>query len=696
MFSHVKQLIQSSFRLKLLVLVLFPVFLVVPTTFWLAIDWSKEFSYQQLLMKVSTDIAVAHHAFEQVQQGYLSSLAHLAESYRFRKSYENGDWSNIRRELRALKLKQGYVFLHITDLNGKWLFDPAIKSGSTSKYSPLIDQAARGKPVVGVEIFTQDDLRRESLLLAENVVIPLIPTLHASPTTRNEETRAMLIRTIYPLLDANNRVIALLDGGVLLNGNFVFVDTIRDLVYGSGSLPESGWGAVTVFLDDVRVSTNVPLKEGERALGTRASMQVRTKVLQLGELWVDRAFVVNDWYISAYEPIYDVHGQRVGMLYAGFLEAPFRDARFKAIIILILMFFLVMTLSIVVAIRGAKSIFKPIEAMTEVVRQTQAGQDKRIGPVPSKDEIGELARQFDRMLDLLQERNQQICLAADELEQKVDERTYELKEKNMRLEKTIMLLQQTRQRLVIAEKLAAIGELTAGVAHEINNPIAVILGNMDILINELGDQAQPLRTEIDLIIQQIYRIRAIIDKLLQYSRPSEYSGYLENIDVNVLIDDTLVLVKHEMISHKVSIEKSLRASIRISINRQELQQVLVNLLVNAAHAIDQGGRVTIDTENLNDTGVIIRVKDDGPGIPSDRLSKVFDPFYTTKFSGTGLGLSISYSLIKRYGGDITVESKLGEGTCFELLLSKEPKLINDDQALMEFYAKATGSRQVMH
>ena len=693
MLTKLKQLILSSFRLKLLLLVLFPILLVMPTTLWLAIYWGREFSYNQLLMKVTTDLAVAHDAFERIQRDYLDMIGSLAESYRLRKSYDEGEWSVILRELKALKSKVNFDFLHITDRNGQWLFEPAFRSGRTSKYSPLIEIALQGKPAVGIEIFSQDDLRRESLAMAERVILPLVPTRRALPTVRNEESRAMVIRAIYPVRDASDKIVALLDSGVLLNGNFDFVDTIRDLVYGPGSLPEASWGTVTVFLDDVRISTNVPLKQGERALGTRVSKQVRAQVLQEGELWVDRAFVVNDWYVSSYEPIYDVHGQRVGMLYAGFLEAPFRNAQIKGIIILLLMFATVMTLSILVAIKGAKSIFKPIEAMTEVVTETQAGHEKRIGKVPSQDEIGELARQFDQMLDLLQERNQQIKHAADELERKVEDRTRELTDKNVRLQKTITLLQQTRQRLAIAEKLAALGELTAGVAHEINNPIAVMLGNMEILIHELGDHAKPFKTETDLIIEQIYRIRAIVDKLIQYSRPSEYLGYVEDIDVNKLLEDTLVLVKHEIVSQNITINKDFRATLPVTINRQELQQVFVNLLINATHAVTIRGTVILETENVSSEGVVIRMMDDGKGIPPERLSRIFDPFYTTKHSGTGLGLSVSYSLIRRYGGDITVESTLGRGTRFEILLSREPKLIKDDKALMDFYAKAMDARQ---
>ncbi len=689
-----KQHIQRNFRYKLLLLVLFPILLVIPLTLALAIYWSNAFTYEQLLMKVTTDLAVANDIFERIQQDYIQRLGNLGESHSFRESYESSDWTAIVRKLRSLRARGHFDFLHLIDANGQWLFEPTFGSGRTSKYSPMMSRALAGLPIVGIEIFTQEDLRRESLQLAEKVRLKLVPTPYAYPSNRAIEDRAMVIRAIYPIRDDAGNVMALLDGGILLNGNFEFVDAIRNLVYGRGSLPEDSWGTVTVFLDDVRISANVPHQQHERALGTRASEAVRNKVLQQGGVWTDRAFVVNDLYISAYEPIHDVDGQRVGMLHTGYLEAPFRNARNQALAALVVMFLLVITLSTWVAIRGAKTLFQPIEAMAGVVRATQAGEEKRIGSVASQDEIGELARQFDQMLDLLQERKQQLQHAADELETKVEERTHELKEKNIRLQKTINLLQQTRQRLVTAEKLAALGELTAGIAHEINNPTAVILGNMDVLIYELKEQAEPVRTEIDLIIEQIYRIRAIIDKLLQYSRPTEYAGYVQPLDVNEVIEDTLILVKHEIENQGAVVIKNLQASVSVTINRQELQQVLVNTLVNAAHAIDRKGLITIETADWSGEGVVIRVCDNGEGIPADSLSRIFDPFYSTKHQGTGLGLSVSYGLIRRYGGDITVESEVGKGSCFEILLRCEPVLIEDNEALMEFYAQAMQARQV--
>ncbi|MGD8644576.1 MAG: cache domain-containing protein, partial [Chromatiales bacterium] len=483
--------------------------------------------------------------------------------------------------------------------------------------------------------------------------------------------RGMMIRLVYPVLDLNGVVVALLDGGVLLNRNFPFVDAIRDLVYGPGSLPEGSIGTVTVFLEDVRITTNVPMHPGERALGTRVSREVREHVLGRGKKWIDRAFVVNDWYISAYEPIIDVNGRRVGMLYAGFLETPFRLAWQQALTLLLILYFVVIAFSIWLAVRGARTIFRPLEAMASVVRATKLGKNRRIGPIESDDELGELASQFDDMLDRLQEHSRRLEEAAEQLEVKVQKRTAELSSRNEELEQTVRLLRETRRQLVTAEKLAALGELTAGVAHEINNPTAVILGHLDLLVSELGDAAEPHKREIDLIIEQVYRIRSIVNNLLQYARPAVYVGELQDVDVNALVQDTLVLVDHLLRASGAQVERRLQASKTIRINRQELQQVLVNLISNAAHAIGRGGRVEILTEDW-DCGVCVTVSDDGTGIPEDHLGRVFDPFFTTKSDGTGLGLSITYGIVRRYGGDITVESAPGEGARFQVVLTERP------------------------
>ena len=673
--------IKKNLRYKLLLLVLLPIFIVMPIILSMAAYWSKDFSYEQLLMKVSTDLSVTHEVFYQQQKNYLAKLERLGESYSFRNSLYANDYEALKLEIDILKEDEHFDYLHLLDLKGRWLYEPPYAGFTYSKQTVLFNKAKTISAVSGIEIFSQKDLEREKDIDRNLLRLSLIDTPRAKPIPQNVEDRGMMLRMVYPIRGPTNKIIALLDGGVLLNRNFKFVDRIRDLVYGPGSLIDGSLGTVTVFIDDVRITTNVQDESGERALGTRVSQEVRTRVLEQGETWIDSAFVVNDWYISAYEPIYDVGGERVGILYVGFLEAPFSQILRNALLILFLFFIFVMLISSWLAIRGAKFIFKPIEQMTSVVKGTHAGQQLRIGNVDTNDEIGVLARQFDSMLDQVEERNLQIVHAAEILEQKVEERTTELKTKNEDLKNNISLLNETRKQLVLAEKLASLGELTAGIAHEINNPTAVILGNMEVIINELAENMEPVKVESDLIIEQVYRIRTIIESLLQYSRTSENTDYVGSININQVIEHTLLLVKYEIETHRANVILDLNANIKIHIQQQELQQVLINLIVNAIQSGSEDMvQLNIETLNWDDKGVVIKIKDNGAGIDEDKLGRVFDPFYTTKQNGTGLGLSVSFGLVQRYGGTINVESNSAEGTCFSVFLLADPKMMTIDKS----------------
>jgi len=685
-FTHIIRAVRGTVRYKLLVLVLFPILLVMPVALGIAAYWGANFTYDQLYIKVNTDLSVAEDVFVRMQKDYLDRLGTLAESYAFRTALEINNRQGINEQLLAVELSTGFTYLNVIDRSGAAGQSQGGTVGSRERSSSSLLKASQGKPTVGVEIFSADDLAKLGESIASSVELALLDTPRARPTNRTAEDRAMMIRALYPVKDSRGDLLAILDGGMLLNGNFGFVDAIRDLVYGPGSLPDGSIGTVTVFLDDVRISTNVPLRPGERALGTRVSDEVRTQVLDQGSKWIDRAFVVNDWYISSYEPILDVDGERVGMLYAGYLERPFRTALWEALGILILIFLVLMLISSLVAIRGAKSIFKPVEAMSSVVQATREGKLTRIGELTSRDEIGVLAREFDAMLDLLHERNNEILASADQLEHKVEERTAELQQKNEDLQRTISVLQETRQQLVNAEKLAALGELTAGVAHEIHNPTAVMLGNIDVLVDELGPAIEPVQHEIDLIIEQIYRIKDIIDNLLHYAHPDDYGGYMVDVDVNDLVRQTLKLIRHHQKKSRFEIRLELNADRGIRINQQELKQVVVNLLVNAIHVIEpDDGWIRITTRNWDDKGVAICIEDNGTGMDDVAMSRVFNPFYSTKRQGegTGLGLSVSYGLARRYGGNITVQSSPGDGSCFTIWLLTEPELIEDEETIIE-------------
>ncbi len=680
MFRRFYRLITSSLRYRLLALVLFPILLVMPTVVGMAYLWSNEVSYQQLLMKVSTDLSVAHDAFENNQHKQLQKLSLIAESYPFQQAaqrlFDDADAIPIAKQVTRLQQRGTFDFVYLVDTDGCDLIGYL---GCDMKRSPLMERALTNNGSVGVSLFAASELARIDMALAERVYLPIQHTPRSIPQVRKAEDRGMVFLSYYPIWDQQGDVRAFLTAGVLVNGNFDFVDSLKKLVYGKGSLVEGSIGTVTVFLGDVRINTNVPSQldsPEKRAIGTLVSKEVHDQVLERGRKWIDRAFVVSEWYISAYQPILDIYGQRVGMLYTGFLETPFKQSYFQALRWLAILFAVVTLLGGMLAVAGAKSIFKPIEAIIRVMRKVRAGEEVRIGTLDSNDEVRMLALQFDAMLDRLSQQHQQLQAGADQLEIKVAERTDQLQQRTVDLQQNLDLLKRTRQQLVAKEKLAAIGELTAGIAHEINNPTAVILGNMDLLVMELGDAAKPVARESELIIEQVYRIRAIINNLLQYSRPSDYLAQLSPMDINRVINDTLMLVRHDLAKKSIRLRLDLRASRTLRGNPQQYQQVLINLIVNAVNAISdqaESGLLTIRTRDRGD-GVMVLVRDNGCGIDSSVLPRIFDPFFTRTKGGTGLGLSVSYGILERFGAQIEVRSRLSIGTTFFVLLQADPKI----------------------
>jgi two-component system NtrC family sensor kinase len=206
-----------------------------------------------------------------------------------------------------------------------------------------------------------------------------------------------------------------------------------------------------------------------------------------------------------------------------------------------------------------------------------------------------------------------------------------------------------------------------------------------VLVSKLGNIDKPVQEELNIAIEQVYRIKDIVDNLLQYARPDEYAGYITEVDLNELIQDSLKLIRHLEKEKTFKIELDLQATTLVEINAPEFQQVIVNLVVNAVHALSDAGDgiVQIKTRNWENKGVVVNVQDNGKGIPEAALGEVFNPFYSTKQpgEGTGLGLSVSYSIIRRFGGNITVEPGTEKGTSFSVWILKNPELISDEESI---------------
>ncbi len=642
----------QSVRLRLLLLALLPLVVLIPLLLGGAtLYWIDKFD-ELLIAKVASDLRIAEQYLNRIEDTQAAEVAALAQSIGFARAQRGGPAA------QAAFLDRSRAVLGLDFL----LYGRPDRSELPAPAVPVAAAATAEKPSAALALFSADDLASQSPALADQARLRLVPTKAARPITRDTETRGMVLLTAHRL----DRDDAVLVGGRLLNRNLDFIDTINALIYRDAEGGVSRAGTTTLFLDDVRISTNVRLFEGSRALGTRVSEVVWRSVIERGETWLDRAFVVNDWYISGYLPVTDIAGDRIGMLYTGFLQAPFTAERNKTIVTLILAFVAVVGLSFPIFLRLARGVFRPLEQMSETMERVEKGAlDARIGAVKARDEIGAVARHLDRLLDQAQERDEALRAYAGKLNELVDQRTEELREVNRKLEATF-------QQLVMSEKLAAVGEITAGVAHEINNPVSVIQGNLDVLRQELGHAQTAHKTELDLIDAQTHRINIIVGKLLNFTRQGEMSDAASVVDLKTVVQDAQVLVAADLRKHDIATKEHHRPAPSVRIVASELQQVLVNLMINAAQAMPGGGTITLETGPARREGVAgaeVSVADTGTGIDADKIAHVFDPFFTTKpAEGTGLGLSISQSLISRAGGLISVRSEKGRGSNFSVWL----------------------------
>jgi len=633
-------------RGKLLAMVLVPLAVVLPLLGVILLAWASLAFDRLLITKVQADLAVANGYFERVLGEVGSSAATVAESHAMQRALARRSPGELVALLQHFRTREGLDFVNLRREDGSLLatdFGPAGAEAGAPAFPPRGDASRRA----AVEVLDPQELHALAPALLPRVPVPLVPTRNAAPTQRTQEDRAMVILASAPVITPDGQRLGHVQAGVLLNRNLGFIDHINQIVYPEGSLPFGSQGTATLFLDDVRISTNVRLFGADptnRAIGTRVSQTVRDAVLGAGSTWLDRAFVVSDWYVSGYQPLLDGSGRRVGMLYVGFLEQPFSWMKYGALAAIGVIFFAVMIAAALVSLRGARAIFGPIEQMAQTMRRVEDGQmQARVGRVRSHDEIGQLAGHLDHLLDVIADKTEALQRWNAELDAKVAERTREL--------------QTAQQQLLRSEKLAAVGQLTASIAHEVNNPIAVIQGNLDLARELLGEDARRVEGELRLVDEQVERMRLIVTQLLQFARPNEFAGYVDEVDTAKVMEGCLVLVAHLMSRANVVLVRHWQATRRPAVNRNELQQVLVNLLVNAVHAMPDGGTLTLATRDAGDDTVEIDVMDTGPGLLPGVLAELFQPFVTHKKDGTGLGLWISRSIVERYGGDIRAANR---------------------------------------
>jgi signal transduction histidine kinase len=268
-----------------------------------------------------------------------------------------------------------------------------------------------------------------------------------------------------------------------------------------------------------------------------------------------------------------------------------------------------------------------------------------------------------------------------------------VEETQARLEEVQALYQESLQLVTQAEKLASIGRLAGGVAHEINNPLMVILGRAELALMDLPEGHPGVR-DLDIIVSETKRIANIVKNLLRFSRQDQQESLLP-VDVNETVDRAVELTRYQLTVDNIVVDTRYAGDLpTVMGNAGQLQQVFTNIIINAYQAIGaRGGRLLIETGRVADQ-VEIRFTDTGCGIAAENLKRIFEPFYTTKaeHEGTGLGLSVSYGIITDHGGSITADSVIGEGSRFTVRLPAGTDLPIADPEIVGLKARAGGTK----
>lgn len=305
-----------------------------------------------------------------------------------------------------------------------------------------------------------------------------------------------------------------------------------------------------------------------------------------------------------------------------------------------------------------KLIIKPITLLAEGMEKVTKGElDHRI-EINTKDEMGMLARTFNEMTKELKVARERLENWAKELEEEVRKKTEEIR--------------RGQEQMIHTEKLASLGRMAAGVAHELNSPLTGIVTFAHLMLQRIPPENKMNREDLEVIIEQAERCSKIIKGLLGFSRalPAEKS----DIRINDTIRHVIDMVKNQAKFHNIKIITNLSPDLpEIKGDASQLQQVYMNLLINAADAMNDRGEIRIATRMIKKDGVDyieIEFTDNGPGIPEEYMGRLFEPFFTTKpvGKGTGLGLSVSHGIVRKHGGHIIVKSKVGEGTTFLIRL----------------------------
>lgn len=764
-----------SFRAKIIFILIIVVVLGGLMALSLGIHLFSNSVLRQAQNKVKIDMNSAWIVFNNKLKDIEMVVRLTSKRFFLKKGIVVGQVEALKRELQRVRQSYGLDVLTLTDKKGKVLVRTRspYNVGDDESNDELVSRALKKRIVTSAQIIPREELKKEGMGLERQAYMVFITTPKAKPRPQDRETSGMMLKAASPVLDDNNNLLGVLYGGKLLNRDYSIVDRIKDTVYKGEQYKGRDMGTATIFQWDLRISTNVKKPNGLRALGTRVSEEVNDTVLENGKDWVGRAFVVNDWYITAYDPIKNIRGEVIGMLYVGILEQPFMDIRNKVIRNFLGIAILGVIIVLVLGFFLAKNITRPISGLVRATEEVSRGNlDYRV-EIKSKDEFRTLGLSFNRMaksledtlkakdslneelkrseekyrnlfervrhgifisskngrfidcnqamLDMLGYANKEEFLALDiagdlylnrkdrEVFQGLIERDgfvkdFEVDFKRKDGEKITILLTahgkrdesgtivnyeglniDITERKMIEEKLKDLNtrylEVLGFATHEIKQPLGILKGYLimlrDEVIGSLNTDKQ--KQAIDSMVRSTDRLIDMSNKYLRLSKIE--TGELEIIKKRFALFQEVInpLRRREMMNvnekkMKISIEnKKAFEKVEIEADPLLMDVVYTNLVTNAIKYGRGGGEISLGFKE-NEKGFIFNVRNQGEGIPQNKLEAVFEKFMRldekSPLKGSGLGLYNTKAVIERHGGKIWAESEQGKWANFTFTLPK--------------------------
>jgi signal transduction histidine kinase len=505
---------------------------------------------------------------------------------------------------------------------------------------------AEKKPAGGTRLVSPEGLSRMNPLLRERARISIQDEERRNPSEPVYLPGAMAKEYAIPLSNPSGQIESIVYGGRIINRDYSFVDKIRMLVFGDEQYHGKPVGTVTIFQGDTRISTNVLDENGQRAIGTRVSREVYGRVIKEGRRWHDRALVVAHWYKSAYEPIRDIDGNIIGILYVGILEEQLMNIAARILVLFLMTVAIALVLAGILAFVLAGSISRPITHLLEATQKLAHGE---LGhEVPAETtlvELNQLATSFNEMSSQLEQRESSLKISNEKLAD---------------LNKSYL-------------------DLIGFVAHELKGMLSsAVINAYSIRDGLLGMVNFKQKKAVDSICRNLDYLDATVKKFLNLSRIERekleinkhpFSLRTDVFDVSLQTFSKLIEDKH------MTVVNQMDPNIRVNADQDLMQIVSNNLVNNAAKYGAEGGQIRVSARQENGR-VEVEVYNDGRPIRPEEMPMLFKKFSRLdnpekkKVKGTGLGLYITKQILEAHRGDIRVEPR-EHGNAFIFHIERE-------------------------